>query len=206
MPFGIPSSERKFRLSPIQCLYLRFLVHAENQRILRRIQIQTNNSRLLGLKFRIWTLAAPVMNLVGLERGSFQNPVNRCAPQTCHASKLPSAPCVRSVKRPLTRQPNHLGTLPRRNTCGTPLSGLVLETVQPFGCKALTPLQTIRPVQSAACADLFERQALCRQQDHVGTPTIPLLGPMRTNPHFQRGFLLNSQLEYHRLSGHGNPP
>jgi hypothetical protein len=66
MPFGIPGSEWKFRLSSVQCLYLGFLVHAKHQCVVRRIQIQTNNSRLFGLKFRIWALAAPVMNLVGL--------------------------------------------------------------------------------------------------------------------------------------------
>ncbi len=157
MPFGVPGSEREFRLSPVQCLYLRFLVHAENQSILRRIQIKTDNSRLFGFKFRIGALAAPMMNLVGFERGSLQNPVNRCGPQTGRASKLPSVPSVRSGKRPLTRQTNHLGTLPRRNACRTPLPGPVVETIQTLGYKALTPLHTIRPVQSALCADLFQR-------------------------------------------------
>ena len=32
MPFGIPRSERKFRLSHIQRLYLRFLVHAQKEK------------------------------------------------------------------------------------------------------------------------------------------------------------------------------
>ena len=206
MPFGIPRSERKFRLSPIQGLDLRFLVHAQNQCILRRIQVQTDNCRLLGLKLRIRALAAPVMNLVRLERRTVQNSVNRCAPQTGHSSKLPSTPCVRSSKRPLTCQPNDLDLLPRRNARGTPLSGLVPETVQPFRYKALSPFETIGTVQSAAFADLFERQALCRQQDHARTPTVPLLSPMRTDPHLQRQFLLSSQLKFHRLSGHGTPP
>ena len=129
------------------------------------------------------------MNLVRLQRCTFQNPVNRCAPQTGHATELPSTPCVRSGKRPLTRQPNHLGTLPRRNARRAAPSRLVLETVKPFGCKALTPLQTIRPVQSATCAYLLQRQALCRQQDHVGTPTIPLLCPRSGNrPTFSAWF------------------
>ena len=39
VPFGIPRYEGKLRLSPIQCLYLRFLVHTENQRINRRVEI-----------------------------------------------------------------------------------------------------------------------------------------------------------------------
>ena len=48
MPFGIPRSERKFRLSPIQRLYLRFLVHAQNQCILRRIRYRPIIAVCLG--------------------------------------------------------------------------------------------------------------------------------------------------------------
>ena len=206
MPFGIPRSEREFRLSPIQSLYLRLLIHAKNQRILRRIQIQANNSSLLGLKFGIWTLAAPVMNLVGLELRTFKNPVNCRAPQTSHASKLASAPCIRSVRRLLTRQTNHLGSLPRRNSWGTTVSGLVLESVQSFVCKALAPLHTIRPVQSAACAHLLQRQPICRQQNHLGTSTITLLSLVRPNPHFQPSLLLSSQPKFYRAPGHGTLP
>ena len=202
MPFGIPGSEWKFRLSSVQCLYLRFLVHAENQHVIRRIHIQTNNGRLFGLKFRIWALAAPVMNLVGLERRSFQNPMNRCAPQTGYTSKLSSTPGVRSSKRLLTRQPHHIGTLPRGNAGGQ-LSGLILETVHSWLKIAFaTSGNSSGSIRSTLISPDVRPSA--DEQDHLSPPTISLLSPMRTNPHFQRSLLLSSQLKRNRLPGHAH--
>lgn len=98
---------------------------------------------------------------------------------TGDASKLSPTPGVRSGKRLLTRQANHLGSLPRSDAGRPPLAGHVSKTIHPFCYKALSPFETIVSVQSTACADLLQRQALCRQQDHLGSPTIPLLSSMR---------------------------
>lgn len=50
---GDPDLHRQRRSHPIQCLNLRFLVHAEHDRVLRRIEIQPDDVGHLRNQFRI---------------------------------------------------------------------------------------------------------------------------------------------------------
>lgn len=65
---GLARSQWKHRLSAIQGLDLRFFVHADNQGVFRRAQIQSDNGGLLFTEFRVRTLSAPVLRFVRLER------------------------------------------------------------------------------------------------------------------------------------------
>ncbi len=50
---GLLRTKRQQRLRSIQSLNAGLLVHTQNQRLLRRIQIQADNVQQLGLEFRI---------------------------------------------------------------------------------------------------------------------------------------------------------
>ncbi len=56
VPFRIAQPERQFRLSPIKCLDLRFLIHAQHQCVCREEPGTDKNGHLLGFKFRIGLL------------------------------------------------------------------------------------------------------------------------------------------------------
>lgn len=78
---------------------LRFLVHAKNQCIFPRVQVQTDDRRLLGLKFGIRAFATPVMNLVRLQRCLVRGAMDCGRPETGNPGELSGTPRVGAVNR-----------------------------------------------------------------------------------------------------------
>src|SRR2546422_5169681 len=69
---GSAFAQRKFRLGPVQRLDAGLLVYAQNQRVLRWIEIEADDIDHLGLELRIGRFPAPVLCFVRLQVGFAQ--------------------------------------------------------------------------------------------------------------------------------------
>ncbi len=89
----------KLRLSAVKSLYLRLLVNGQHQRVLRRIQIQTEDGRLFLRELRVRTSAAPILDLVGFYLSFVENLMRRTHANAGRLSQFPHTPTVATVGR-----------------------------------------------------------------------------------------------------------
>src|SRR5712671_5694321 len=89
VPFGLPGSHREQRLGAIQRLDLRFLIDAEHQRVVRRVEIEADNvahpgsgpGQALVKRVLQWVAAAGIVsNVVVTTSAIFSSPILRGAP------------------------------------------------------------------------------------------------------------------------------
>src|SRR5215813_8336376 len=122
MPFRPARGQRQLRVEPIQSLNRRLFIEAKHSRMLRRIQVQTDDVSRLGLKIRIVAGHIPFQS-VGFQLGLGQNSLHRGLAERQLLGQFPAGPVRAAVRRLLLRSPDHAGLHLRR--CGTWLAALM---------------------------------------------------------------------------------
>ena len=118
-PLGVPRPHRQKRLGSVQRLNLGLFIHAQNNRIHRRLHIQPNDCGLLGGKFRIRTFAAPVAYFMRLQVARIKYTVDRRDGISCGISQLPYAPASAAVNWSRAGKSHHFKPLLLRDDLWT---------------------------------------------------------------------------------------
>jgi hypothetical protein len=67
----------KLGLRAVEGLHLALLIHGEHERVLRGVQVEAEDGRLLGLELGVGAPAAPVLDPVGVELALGKDAVHR---------------------------------------------------------------------------------------------------------------------------------
>ena len=113
MPFRPARRQRQHWVEPIQSLNRRLFIEAKHSRMLRRIQVQTDDVSRLGLKIRIVAGHIPFQS-VGFQLGLGQNSLHRGLAERQLLGQFPAGPVRAAVRRLLLRSPDHAGLHLRR--------------------------------------------------------------------------------------------
>ncbi|MDQ0938629.1 hypothetical protein QFZ67_000334 [Streptomyces sp. V1I1] len=137
--FGHPGHHREHRLGPVQRLDLRLLIHAQHQRPLRRVEIQTHHVVHLVHKERVGGRLER-LGAVRLETEGPPDPRHRRLRHAGPPGHRPGRP-VSGVLRPcLQRQAHQFGNLLVGDGPHPPRPGRITQPVQPVGDEPGPPL------------------------------------------------------------------
>lgn len=164
-------AKRQPRLGAPQRLALRFFVAAQHQRLVRRIEIKTNDVSELLLEVCI----------VGELEGSLQMRLDVIgSPQALHAGcrdargfRHAAATLAPSGRRRSRYRVQHIFDRHSQQRGLAPPARRVGKSCQPLSGKAPTPVTDRHARHPNFCCDLLLRQATGRQQDDLRAPSIP---------------------------------
>ena len=176
--------QRKPRLSPVQSLNLTFLIAGEDQRVLWRVEIETDDVFEFFLKLFV----------VGkFETGHPMGLQSVRRPDTSYAGCTDSrgfrhgspAPVGASHRGILERHLHNAGTDRCRNRRNAPRTGLIFENARkPTLSIPVPPPPDLHDIFAQALCDLFVLEAIGSQKDYGR----PLLGANRSGPATLHGF------------------
>ena len=178
---GLPRLHRKRRLRAIECLDLRFLVHAQHQRAFRRIEVEPDDVDHLLDQLRVLGELERA-DLVGLELVIAPDPVHRRRGDAGHRREPADAPMRGPVRRRLERLGEHPLHLVIIDLPGAPRPRCVNETVQPTLAEVTSPQPNRRQRHTHLSRDLRVRRALRRAQ-HDPCPYRLLVRRRRLSQH-----------------------
>jgi hypothetical protein len=163
--------QRQDRIQPIQRLDRGLLIDTEDRRVLRRVQIQSDNIGGLALKVGI------VRRHVSLEPMRLE-PMPGPDPGDHHMGEPERLrqPARTPMGRPILRPPARPVENPGLHLRGEHRGGLpamsAVETRQSFGGKALAPARDVRIAATELPANLGPAGSTGEQQDAPGAPGI----------------------------------
>src|SRR4029077_7764386 len=187
---GATFLHRQAGLGAIECLDLALLVHAQHQRLLRRVQIQPDDVRQLLGKQRI------VGELERLDEVGFKA---MCVPDPLHCGRAhalgfghrPAAPMSLTRRCGLGGRPHYLLDLLRGDRSLAATAGLDLpQRLRTIRTETLAPQDYCRARDPKFLCDRTVRNPVAAHQHDPCPRRHTLWGPMRIHPSFEQPPLL----------------
>ena len=167
VPLGLPGSHRQQRLGAIQRLDLRFLIDAEHQRVVRRVEIEADDVAHLVNKQRVCRQLegfAPV-RLEGERPPDAMHGRDRQTRGLGHRARTPVG---RGGRHRLQCRHHHFSDLLIPDLARSPRAGLVGKAVQPFGGEPLAPSRHRDAGHPKLLGDREIGRAIGRQKHDLG--------------------------------------
>jgi len=201
----LPDLHGQLGLRAVEGLDLRLLIHGEDERVLRGVQVEAEDSRLLGLELGVGAPAAPVLGLVGPQLACAEDAVHRRRREAARLRQVPHAPGGLALQRRAGRKVDH-GEALRGSDARRPTRALLVgKPVEAPLEEAPLPLEDADLAEPALLADRSDGQPLRAAEDDLRPPRESLLGGAGARPHAQGLLFLRCQLDPPRRS-HEQPP
>ena len=204
---GLAGAHRQLGLRAIERLDVRLLVDADDERVRRRVEVEAEDRRLLGLELGVGAAPAPVGGAVRPQISLAQDAVHRGGTEAAGFGEAADAPAARAVRGRGGREGDHGEAL-----LGADLQGST--AARPVG-KAAEPLLKVAPPpggdglggKAGRGADRRHRLPGGGRQHDLRALPETMLAPARRGPLAQRRLVLAPHLDAQSLPlGHGAPP
>src|SRR5882724_9928339 len=199
---NVPDAQRQARLRALKRLALRFLVTAQHQRLLRRVEIKPDHVPELFLKLLVVRQfeGAREMRLDVIGRPQPLHARRRDASGAGHRAAAPSPQMGRRRYRLL----DDLLGRPLRQPRPAPAPRSIAQSCQPVPRKTPDPAVDLQARYAHPFGDLLLPQPLRAQQDDLGAPPLAYRHRAGANPAPQLPSLLQPQLD--PLTSHDPSP
>jgi hypothetical protein len=194
--FGTAGRERQDRVQAVQRLDRRLFIRGKHDRVLGRIQVESNHVGGLLLELRIIRQHVSLQPM-GLIARATPDASDQHVTNPQHLPQLTGRPVGAAIRWFLPRLRQHARLecrRPHRRRLSTVFGA---QSGQPLGFKSLFPPADVIGITAHGRRDRGEGVAVGEHQDHLGTSRILRADLAAPNPAFQLGAFIGRQCQRH---------